>query len=701
MTAVTRPAISEHPAGRGRGRISLGVISVSLLALLVVGAAGLYGRLLYRCATWADAGLAAEPENQPVIIIRNLARLVSEPVCEGRLNARIWAQLGAAYQHVPAVEALNQRRSLGAYQQASLLEPEQADLLLALAEAFVNVGQFNYALRPTSEAFRVRTDDARALRLLVTTYIAIEDRPAAIERLVETFGDGTTLPLWAQIAAETLLFPAIDEENEALLPLVNREITGPDAQFNQQVGQAFRLGLQGDDAAMRDALAAIPLSDAAFGDLLDAVKLYEQLGLTDQIIDALRRKQGAERLNRQEKLRFMRALWLAQEHGEIVTRFADDVRLQRFQPEAGLIVTLSAHELGKASHFAKILHETGDRHSQWDTTLMGLQQALNNPDGVYAEELLDHAMAAREFMPHSGVLSIMMAAIWQALEEPEMIQNNLEAARLVMGAPLTALDRIPQPSLKIRPDPAREALNRCSATNLDAIDGTPAPPATIVACWDGLITEFPSSMLVLRAALSDPRIDEEKDKRASYLTILEQNSPRQAAFWRRAKARDLLSGAPTQQAASEALLLLRPLLQQPQPRADTLLLTAAAYGALRDTSRTFQHLSETILLQPNYAPAVHGLSLDIYQDQPTLLPRTLIQWWEVFAVLEAQAIFGGHNKADTRQLIGDVLQRRYDALRDWAGQQADERLLVALSFVADKTEKRPSEGEAADANPDE
>ena len=675
-----------------RRKLSLAVISSSLLVILVVGAAGLYGRLLYRCIHWVETGLETDVETQPVTVIRNLARLVSEPVCENHLEAPVWAQLGAAYDHVPSVEDINRRRSLGAYQQAVTLAPKQIEYQQNLTKGFVNIGQFNYALRPAADAFEARPDDDEILRMLVTTYISIEKRPSAAALLIAAYGAGNPMPLWAHIAVETILHPVVDEENAMLLSLIDRDGVDQATALNRRLALAFRLGLFGDEAAMRAALSAISLTNVEPDDLLDAVKLYEQLGLTVQVIDGLLAKRAEHQLNNQEKLRLIRSLWLQQRHQDILNIFADDVRFQRFVPEGGLILSLAAHELRETINFASLLRETGDQHSQWDTTLMGLQQAFNNPHGVYAEELIDHGLAVRQFLPQSGVLSIMNAAIWQALDEPELVQNNLTAARLAMGAPLTDLERIPQPNLNLRPDPARDELVRCSPENLTTIDGTAADTDAVLACWDGLMAEFPDSMLLIRAALSDPRLQDATEKRREYLAALEQNSPNQAAFWRRAKARDLLSGQPDSIAATEALLLLRPLMQQPQPRPDTLLLTASAYSALRDISRSFQYLSEAILLQPRYAPAVHGLSLDIYQDQPLLLPRTLIQWWEVFAVLEARAMFGGHNQADTRQLLADVLQRRYQAMQNWATQQSDERLLVALTRVLVEQPNRPTEG---------
>lgn len=165
------------------------------------------------------------------------------------------------------------------------------------------------------------------------------------------------------------------------------------------------------------------------------------------------------------------------------------------------------------------------------------------------------------------------------------------------------------------------------------------------------------------------------------MTLLEANSPHQAAFWRRAKARDLLQGEPDEVLASEALLLLRPLLQEPQPRADTLVLAGSAYGALRDPSRAFRHLGDAILQQPAYAPTVHGISLDIYADQPTLLPRMLIKWWEVFAVLEAKALFGGGFDTELRELIINVVRRRLAAMNNWALAEQDEPLISALSAI--------------------
>ncbi|MEO0393466.1 MAG: hypothetical protein AAF213_09480 [Pseudomonadota bacterium] len=675
-------------------RVSLAVVSISILVVIVISAGVLYGRLVYRCAAWFDTGMGADLNTHPVTVIQNLAGLVSEPVCDSRVSSEVWVKLGTAYNRVPSIEDINRRRALGAFQQAALLDPSNNELRLELADAFVNQGQFHYALRPASIAHQALSDNARATRLLTTTHIAIENRTAAIALLDQTYDPGEPMPFWAWLAVETLQHPVIDDEVAPLVPLITTTPSTRAAQFNQAVAMAFRLGLQRNEAAMTDALAAIALTDAAPGDLLDGVMLYEQVGLTDQIIDALLAKQQDSPLNEAEKLRLIRSLWLHERHQDVIDLYAQDIAFQRYEPEAGLMMSLARHAQGLPQEFAAQLEAIGDKNSRWDDALIAFQQLLDQPDGMFAEDLLDTVLALREFLPQSAVLSILSAAVWQHLEEPELVQNSLQAARQVMGPQLTNLDRIPQPPLALRVDPARDQLMTCSSENLTAAQGAPLDEVTITACWDRLINEYPSSILVIRAALSHPRLTSGTDKHRQYLTQLEANSPNQAAFWRRAKARDYLTGKPSEQDATEALLLLRPLLQQPDPRPETLMLTAAAYGALRDVSRSFQHLSETILVQPSYAPLVHGLSLDIYQDQPTLLPRTLIQWWEIFAVLEAQAMFGGHNDEHVRELIADVLDRRYAAMNAWATDEQDERLQVALSLITSPTpDNKPTSNE--------
>ncbi len=666
-------------------KITIGLVTSLILTVMLFVGSGLYLSLTYQCSNWYRTGLETDISQQPVRVMRSLAKLVSEPVCESWLDDSTWSRLADAYTAVPSVENLNQRRALGALQEANIASPGNHTLMIKLAEALISLGQFNYALRPALLAQAETPEIPHLSRLLSAAHTVRENYPAAADILRKQFQEtpASTLPLWAILTAETVLSLGINDKNADILDLLEPEPTEP-VSFNLAVGMAFRHGLQGNENNMRQALEQLDISQAPPADMLDAVKLYEQLGLNNQVIAGLLARPITGQ-DDQAKLRAARALWLQSRHQEIITLFGEDTGLVRREPEAGLILALSAHTTEHKWNFSKQLLTTGDEYSGWDRALMDFTTALSNSQDIYAVDMLDHVLAMQEYLPRSGVLSITAAAVWQHIDEPELVRSNLDHARAIMGAPLTRLERIPEPKLSLRQDPAREELGHCASEQLSSAEHQ---TSAVIACWTNLMNKHPRSMLVVRAALSDPRLAKQQNERSRYLDILQQNSPKQAAFWRRATARDLLAGNPTEPKASQALILLRPLLQQPQPRAETLLLAASAYGALHDPSRAFQHLSEVILLQPTYAPAVHGLSLDIYQDQAALLPRTLIQWWEVFAVLEGQAAYGDRYEAKVRQQINDVLDRRYRAMNRWAQKQEDERLLVALSSLI-KGEQSP------------
>ncbi|MBV6632344.1 MAG: hypothetical protein KI792_04830 [Alphaproteobacteria bacterium] len=668
-------------------QIPWGRIALVLALLIVMGAGALGLRLVNRCINWHGDGMGLSLDQQPVAIARNLAGLVSEPVCAHHVDAAVWMRLAEAYHRVPEIDDLNRRRALGSWQEASLLAPRDPAVLTGLAKAFIDLGQFNYALRPASAALRVDPGNQVAGRQLVSIYLSLEDELAAADMLIDLFAndDAVFAPLWARLAVETIVGGVNEDAVAVITPLseqFNQLVDDDSVRFAQAVSLAFQFGLNGDSDRMADALKQLPVADAAAGDRLDVMKLYEQLGLIAEIRDGMSAVRSDE-LSDGEKLRLARTLWLLEDNAAVLERFADDLTFKRQDPEGALIITLASLAEQQPMHFTTQLRESGDDISTWDQRLEALQQTVTVNDAVLAEAMLDRVMGLRDLLPRSGVLSILSAAIWEQMEEPELVQSNLATARFIMGAPLNDLDRIPRPQINFRDDPARAALSRCStdALGLNDQQDDMARATAVAGCWDQLIAQYPGSMLVVRAAIGDTRLSLTDPKRRDYLTLLEANSPFQAAFWRRAKARDLLKGQPDEELASEALLLLRPLLQQPQPRADTLVLAGSAYGALHDTSRAFRHLGDAILQQPAFAPMVHGISLDIYADEAVMVPRMLIKWWEVFAVLEAKALFGGGFDVELRDMIINVVRRRLETMNNWALAEEDADLIAALSSI--------------------
>lgn len=504
--------MSDQPA-KPRKPFPWGRVAIVLALIIVMGAGALGFRLVNRCFTWHGQGMELPLDQQPAAVIQNLAGLVSEPVCASKVDVEVWRRLAKAYHRVPEIDDLNRRRALGSWQEAAIIEPNDPEILIGLARAFIDLGQFNYALRPASTAFRVAGGHEEAGRQLVSIYLALEDELAAADILNALYGDvagSDGVPLWAMLAVETIAAGVNEDAAAEVAGLVDKfsaPASTDSARFAQAVSLAFQFGLASDNQQMSSALRLIPIADAAAGDRLDAIKLYEQLGLINEITTGLASVPTSE-LTEPAKLRLARALWLQQENQTVLDRFADDLAFQRGDPEGGLIVTLAALAQRQPMRFAAQLRDSEDKFSTWDQRLMDLQQIMASDDAVLAEALLDRVMGLRDLLPRSGVLSILSAAIWERMEEPELVQSNLATARLLMGAPLASLDRIPRPELAFRDDPARTALVECSSDelNVSAEMTEDQQAAAVSGCWDRLMARFPGSMLVVRAAISDTRL---------------------------------------------------------------------------------------------------------------------------------------------------------------------------------------------------
>ncbi|MEM6904199.1 MAG: hypothetical protein AAF556_13255, partial [Pseudomonadota bacterium] len=347
-TEITQPAPADAKA------IPWGRIALVLALLLVFGAAGLGVRLVNRCFNWHHEGMNAPLDQRPMAVIQNLASLISEPLCQSQLDADVWVRLAKAYQQVPEVDDLNRRRALGSWQEASILQPNNPTVLSGLADAFIDLGQFNYALRPASSLYRLSSGDADAARRLVSIYLALDDELAAADLLSEQFVDGTYLtgnglagkgrpPVWARLAVETIMAGVHEDAAMQLAGLSEtfaQPSNDPEVRLAQAVTLAFRLGLDGDQNAMATALSQLPIGDVAAADRLDVIKIYEQLGLIQQIADALKAVPTASLANG-EKLRLARILWLLEDHSTLLDRFGQDLAFKRQNQEAGLIVTLA------------------------------------------------------------------------------------------------------------------------------------------------------------------------------------------------------------------------------------------------------------------------------------------------------------------------------------------------------------------------
>ena len=528
-------------------------------------------RIASRCEDWLATGRAALASGAPLPALDALGRALREPRCRAADDARVWADYASARVRVRAPGYEHVAEAIRALRTARSLDPADADVGAALAEALLGVRLSDEAVA-AAERVLARGDHAGARRVLAAALLASGRTRELLERL-----DGGWLADGFWFRATRLLLPGTSDQARG--PLAARLVRMEPSAAGRSVLSA--LGGSLDPDALAAALTAPGV--AADADVLGtAVLLLEQAARPDLLLDVL--GHHASSLTGGLRLRLAALAWQADDTGLVAAAIDGRPVPMHEQPELVVYGALAGH----APSLAAVRAAPGQ-----DTAVARAWRALAVAilDGAEPVVIADASAEALRDAPGSALALTLAAEAWLQLGEVQRAEGL--ATRAMRIEPFWSQPRLVRGiALSQRAGGAEEA---------DTAEACEAPRGDVDArrrCARAQLPATAEAWQVDLVAIGQATRGGDLAVAEALVAELRDVSPRRATLWRIARARTALSMARDEESAAAAALLLREVLEVLPRHAEARLLMGLARARLRDPVGARADVLEAVTTEP-------------------------------------------------------------------------------------------------------